>query len=64
MLSRGHRRYGMEHGLQRYRCVGCGRTFNALTGTCDCWGELAKDAQHSFLRSRASGIRCAKRHAR
>lgn len=27
------RRYGMEHGLQRYRCVGCGRTFNALTGT-------------------------------
>ncbi len=27
------RRYGMEHGLQRYRCVGCGRTFNSLTGT-------------------------------
>jgi transposase-like protein len=26
-------RYGKEHGLQRYRCVGCGRTFNALTGT-------------------------------
>jgi len=21
------------HGLQRYRCVPCGRTFNALTGT-------------------------------
>ena len=26
-------RHGHAHGLQRYRCVSCGRTFNALTGT-------------------------------
>ena len=26
-------RHGHAHGLQRYRCVRCGRTFNALTGT-------------------------------
>ena len=25
-------RHGHAHGLQRYRCVPCGRTFNALTG--------------------------------
>ena len=26
-------RHGQANGLQRYRCVPCGRTFNALTGT-------------------------------
>jgi transposase-like protein len=26
-------RHGHVDGLQRYRCVGCGKTFNALTGT-------------------------------
>lgn len=26
-------RHGHADGLQRYRCVGCGKTFNALTGT-------------------------------
>jgi transposase-like protein len=26
-------RHGCAHGLQRYRCRGCGKTFNALTGT-------------------------------
>ena len=26
-------RHGQAHGLQRYRCVSCGKTFNALTGT-------------------------------
>lgn len=26
-------RHGRVHGLQRYRCVCCSRTFNALTGT-------------------------------
>jgi transposase-like protein len=26
-------RHGHANGLQRYRCRGCGRTFNALTGT-------------------------------
>lgn len=25
--------WGPSHGLKRYRCRGCGRTFNALTGT-------------------------------
>lgn len=25
--------HGCVHGLQRYRCVSCGRTFNALSGT-------------------------------
>jgi transposase-like protein len=26
-------RHGEAHGLQRYRCADCGRTFNALTDT-------------------------------
>jgi transposase-like protein len=26
-------RHGCAHGLQRYRCRDCGKTFNALTGT-------------------------------
>ena len=30
--SRSHR-CGQASGLQRFRCVGCGRTYNALTGT-------------------------------
>jgi transposase-like protein len=30
--SHAHR-HGHAHGLQRYRCVPCGRTFNALSGT-------------------------------
>src|SRR5574337_1235602 len=25
--------WGQSHGLKRYRCRACGRTFNALTGT-------------------------------
>ncbi|MGG7607324.1 IS1595 family transposase [Massilia sp. BKSP1R2A-1] len=32
----GHRhshRHGSDRGIQRYRCCGCGRTFNALSGT-------------------------------
>ena len=48
------RRYGVEHGLQRYRCVGCGRTFNALTGTPlarlrkkECWASFASSLQQS-----------------
>lgn len=47
-------RYGMEHGLQRYRCAGCGRTFNALTGTPlarlrkkECWSSFAISLQQS-----------------
>lgn len=27
------RRGGTDNGRQRYRCLACGRTFNALTGT-------------------------------
>ncbi len=26
-------RWGRAHGLPRYRCAACGKTFNALTGT-------------------------------
>jgi transposase-like protein len=26
-------RHGHAHGLQRYRCISCAKTFNALTGT-------------------------------
>jgi hypothetical protein len=44
----------VEHGLQRYRCVGCGRTFNALTGTPlarlrkkECWASFASSLQQS-----------------
>ena len=29
-------RHGAAHGLQRFRCVPCGRTFNRLTGTLSC----------------------------
>jgi transposase-like protein len=48
------RRYGKEHGLQRYRCVDCGRTFNALTGTPlarlrkkECWSSFTGSLQQS-----------------
>ena len=48
------RRYGKEHGLQRYRCVACSRTFNALTGTPlarlrkkECWSSFAGSLQQS-----------------
>jgi transposase-like protein len=32
-LSRRQRGDRHAHGLQRYRCVDCARSFNALTGT-------------------------------
>ena len=42
-------RWGNAHGLPRYRCGVCGRTFNALSGTPlarlrhrECWGEYAR----------------------
>lgn len=41
-------RHGHAHGLQRYRCVPCGRTVNALRGTPlarlrhkECWLDYA-----------------------
>ncbi len=58
----------MEHGLQRYRCVGCGRTFNALTGTPlarlrkkECWASFANSLQQSHsVREAARQIGVAK----
>ena len=42
-------RWGNAHGLPRYRCGACGKTFNALSGTPlarlrhrECWGEYAQ----------------------
>jgi len=42
-------RWGSSHGLARYRCAACGKTFNALTGTPlarlrhrDRWGTYAQ----------------------
>jgi transposase-like protein len=44
----GARPWGRSHGLRRYRCTACGRTFNALTGTAlarlrhkGCWLRFA-----------------------
>jgi len=41
--------WGQSHGLKRYRCKDCGRTFNALTGTLlahlrkrEQWGRYAQ----------------------
>ena len=31
--AEGSRPWGRSHGLRRFRCAACGRTFNALTGT-------------------------------
>ena len=31
--SERRHRHGHDRGVQRYRCCGCGRTYNALTGT-------------------------------
>lgn len=31
--SRKFHRHGQANGLQRYRCIGCSKTFNSLTGT-------------------------------
>ena len=59
------RRHGKEHGLQRYRCVDCGRSFNALTGT-----SLArlrhKDRWLNFVRSleQSHSVRKAARSAK
>jgi len=43
------RRWGQEGGVQRFRCRGCGRTFNALTGSGlarlrrrETWGDHAE----------------------
>jgi transposase-like protein len=43
------RGWGRAHGLPRFRCAACGKTFNALTGTPlarlrkrACWGAYAQ----------------------
>lgn len=45
----GCQHWGQAHGLPRFRCGACGRTFNALTGTPlarlrhrQCWGTYAQ----------------------
>src|SRR5579875_1964657 len=35
--STAFHRHGHAHGLQRFRCNECGRTFNSLTGTPLAW---------------------------
>ena len=57
-------RWGNAHGLPRYRCGACGKTFNALTGTPlarlrhrECWPEYA----HAMIAGetvRAAAVYC------
>lgn len=35
--STAYHRHGHAHGLQRFRCTECGKTFNSLTGTPMAW---------------------------
>lgn len=35
--SQSFHRHGHAHGLQRFRCKGCGKTYNSLTGTPMAW---------------------------
>ena len=58
----GAHRHGLANGLQRYRCAkGCGRTFNAASGTVleglhhkDKWGEfVASQTRGESLRKAA-----------
>ncbi|MEE8304157.1 MAG: IS1595 family transposase [Candidatus Tectomicrobia bacterium] len=53
--------WGKSHGLQRYRCMSCAKTFNALTGTPlarlqhkDLWLTFAHALQHSHSVRRAA----------
>jgi len=57
-------RWGRAHGLPRFRCPGCGKTFNGLTGTPlarlrhrECWGEYAQ-ALIDGATVRAAAHRC------
>lgn len=54
-------RWGKSHGLRRYRCTSCARTFNALTGTPlarlrhkDRWLTFARSLQQSHTVRRAA----------
>ena len=47
-------RKGMAHGLMRYLCKSCGRTFNAVTGT-PLQGLHKKECGLSFGESLAEG---------
>jgi len=57
-------RWGRQSGLQRFRCKGCGKCFNALTGTPlarlrrkECWLDYSQ-ALIEGLTIRAAAIRC------
>jgi transposase-like protein len=50
----GAEKRGMARGLQRYRCKGCGRSFNALTGT-PLSGLRRKEQWLAFGQSLAKG---------
>ena len=58
------RRWGKSHGLQRWRCGACNRTFNALTGTPlarlrkkACWLRFAETLSEG-LTVKAAAARC------
>lgn len=58
------RPWGSSHGLPRYRCRGCGRTSNALTGTPlarlrhrEQWGRYAESMMQSMV-VREAAKRC------
>ena len=46
---------GMARGLRRYQCKGCGRTFNALSGTAAVGSCTTRNAGLSFGASLAEG---------
>lgn len=57
------RPWGSSHGLARYRCRGCGRTCNALTGTPmahlrhrECWGRYAQALVQSLTVRKAAAF--------
>lgn len=53
-------KWGHSHGLPRYRCKACGRTFNALTGTP--LAHLRKREQWGrYSQALIEGISCVKR---
>lgn len=63
-LMEGARPWGRSHGLRRYRCTACGRTFNALTGTPlarlrkkECWLRFATCLSETAT-VREAAVRC------
>ena len=62
--SSAYHRHGHAHGLQRFRCTGCGKTFNSLTGTPMAWLHYKfkwleySDCLLSSYTVRKAAIRC------